>query len=192
MSQASDLERWERLQDINDTWAVLAEFPEWSTLGLDKSTGCLILNLTEMLGCLIFEIISAASLDIYLPDGLTRNEKLIGLNVALPIFRMHSTSSEVVLLNQFQPLRRSDHALIRGYYQAVMSTVWSKTRKTVMGEPLQRIVDEDDYVIRKKSTGHSGSKNMGALAVRHIEIVFTQWQLDYLGVVIGDTVRMSL
>ena len=31
---------------------------------------------------------------------------------------------------------------------------------------------------------------MGALAVRHIEIVPEQWQLDYLGVVVGDTVRI--
>ena len=31
---------------------------------------------------------------------------------------------------------------------------------------------------------------MGALAVCHIEIVPEQWQLDYLGVVVGDTVRI--
>ena len=96
----------------------------------------------------------------------------------------------MLLSNQFERLRHSDRALIRGYYHSVMSTVWSKAWKTVIGESLQRIVDGDDYVIRKKNTGYSVSKNMEALAVRYIEILPKQWQLDYLGVVFGDTVRM--
>ncbi|KAL8751721.1 MAG: hypothetical protein Q9184_005975 [Pyrenodesmia sp. 2 TL-2023] len=175
---------WEKLSDEEDHWFVLAhlQFP-----GISEKYRNRLMNVAEMVGSLLFQSLPAAAMDIFLDPSVTRNEDVLGLNIALPINQGH-TDVEGGGATSIHQLRDSTDPLVQEYYQSAIKRAAALAKQSTHAKIHQYLISGFQRVLTPEST--SRSPVMRSIHVRNVTVHVYNRHLEALGIQWGDTVTV--
>ncbi|KAL8931073.1 MAG: hypothetical protein Q9208_000175 [Pyrenodesmia sp. 3 TL-2023] len=175
---------WEKLPDEEDRWVVLA-YLQFADVKVEYRN--LLLNITEMLGALLFQSLPAAGMDIFLDPSIERNGDILGLNIALPIDQGHA-DVEGGGAASIHHLRDSTDPLKQEYYQAAVKRAAALAKQTTHAKIHQNLINGFQRVLIPEST--SRSPVMRSIHVRNVTVHVYNRHLEMLGIQWGDTVTI--
>lgn len=175
---------WEKLSDEEDHWVVLAYL---QFVGIREEYRNRLMNIAEMVGALLFQSLPAAGMDIFLDPSVTRNEDILGLNIALPINQGHADVEGGGAVS-IHYLRESTDPLIQEYYQAAIKRAAAQSKQTTHAKIHQNLINGFQRVLTPEST--SRSPVMRSIHVRNVTVHVYNRHLEALGIQWGDTVTV--